>query len=170
MDANTWLVVTASGRRLQGPLVWVTQMSEDSAPSWLLTFCPQHHAVFPVPSWPASLPPQQSAVLSAATAQVCRAPALTEMKRKPPDTASGVRLHGSLLVEVTHVSVGGLPSCPYGPHPQQYAAESAVARPHVNVPPAATRNSDRAPATPTGVERDVVEPSPSWPVRLSPQQ
>src|SRR2546425_509236 len=154
MDANTWLVVTARGRRLQGPfVVWVTQMSEDSAPSWLLTFCPQHHAVFPVP-----MP------------QVCWAPALTEMKRKPPDTASGVRLHGSLLVEVTHVSVGGLPSCPYGPHPQQYAAESAVPRPHVNVPPVATRNSDRAPATPTGIERDVVEPSPSWPVRLSPQQ
>src|SRR5947209_1100843 len=153
MDANTWLVVTASGRRLQGPLVWVTQMSEDSAPSWLLTFCPQHHAV-----------------LSAATPEVGRAPALTGMKGKPPDTASGVRLHGSLLVEVTHVSVGGLPSCPYGPHPQQYAAESAVPRPHVNVPPVATRNSDRAPATPTGIERDVVEPSPSWPVRLSPQQ
>src|SRR2546430_3582845 len=111
----------------------------------------------PLPSWPASLPPQQYAVLSAATAQVCRAPALTEMKRKPPDTASGVRLHGSLLVEVTHVSVGGLPSCPYGPHPQQYAAESAVPRPHVNEPPVATRNSDRAPATPTRSEEHTSE-------------
>src|SRR2546425_3362782 len=98
----------------------------------------------PLPSWPASLPPQQYAVLSAATAQVCRAPALTEMKRKPPNTASGMLVHGSLPVEVGHVSVGGLPSCPYGPHPQQYAAESAVPRPQVNVPPVATRNSDRA--------------------------
>src|SRR5207245_10150717 len=93
----------------------------------------------PLPSWPASLPPQQYAVLSAATAQVCRAPALTEMKRKPPDTASGVRLHGSLLVEVTHVSVGGLPSCPYGPRPQQYAADAAAPRPPGNEPPGATR-------------------------------
>src|SRR2546427_13045655 len=91
------------------------------------------------------------------------------MKRKPPGTASGVRLHGSLLVEVTHVSLGGLPSCPYGPHPQQYAAESAVPTPHVNVPPVATRNSDSAPATPTGSERYVLEPSPSWRGRLTPQ-
>src|SRR5438309_1329251 len=154
MDANIWFVATASGRRLQGPLdVGVTQVSEDSAPSWLLTFCPQHHAVLPVP-----MP------------QVCCAPALTEMKRKPPNTASGVLLHGSLPVEVAHVAVGGVPSCPYRPHPQQYAAESAVRRPHVNVPPVATRNSDRAPVTPVGVERDAVDPSPSWPVRLSPQQ
>src|SRR5437870_13795578 len=72
MDANTWLVVTASGRRLQGPVVWVTQMSKDSAPSWLLTFGPQHHAVFPVP-----MP------------HVCPAPPLTEGKITPPATRTG---------------------------------------------------------------------------------
>src|SRR5437667_28404 len=46
------------------------------------------------------------------------------MKRKPPNTASGMLVHGSLPVEVGHVSVGGLPRCPYGPHPQRYAAST----------------------------------------------
>src|SRR5437879_13855406 len=72
LDANACLAVTASGPRLQGAVVWVTQMWKDSAPSWLLTFCPQHHAVFPVP-----MP------------HVCSAPALIERKITPPVTGTG---------------------------------------------------------------------------------
>src|SRR5438445_450016 len=59
------------------------------------------------------------------------------MKRKPPNTASGVLLHGSLPVEVAHVAVGGGPSCPYRPHPQQYMWLVIVA-PHVCSRPALT--------------------------------
>ncbi len=90
--------------------------------------------VVPLPNWPASSPPQQYAVLSAARAQVCSTPPLTVRNRRPPDTAIGVRLQGSLPVEMTQVSLGRLPSCPLLLFPQQYA-RPLVARAQVCCPP-----------------------------------
>src|SRR5437773_12328369 len=50
IDRKFWLVVTPSGRRLHemATPVGVVHVSDDSAPSSLLPFCPQHHATFPV--------------------------------------------------------------------------------------------------------------------------
>ncbi len=73
-------------------VVGVTQVSDDSLPSWLLTFCPQHHAVFPVP-----MP------------QVCEAPALNERKITPPPTGTGT----------DDAARAESPSCPHVLSPQQ---------------------------------------------------
>ena len=79
---------------------------------------------------------------------------------RPPLTGTGV----------VWSSTEPLPSRSFSPHPQQYATPE-VARPQVWLPPALMEAKVKPPLTGTGVlGSGLVEPLPSWPTPLPPQQ
>jgi hypothetical protein len=73
-----------------------------------------------LPSWPASLAPQQYATASSVIAQVCASPLVPRKKESPPATTSGVRFENNGGVPVTP-----MPSWPASLEPQQNAAPSS---------------------------------------------
>ena len=84
-------------------------------------------ALLPSPNVPRVLLPQQYVCSSSVRPQVCQKPALMDLKRKSPDTRTGVVLHGlGFTPSDRQLSVLAAPSCPYWFHPQQYASPSAV--------------------------------------------
>ena len=117
------------------------------------------------PSWPTLLSPQHSTTLFDAVTQASASPALTEAAPVTPTTPTAA----STLSEYPS------PSWPDAPSPQQSTAPDSIAHPPSSpaliwetplraVPDEFTTFSGEA------LSANVSEPSPSWPVELSPQQ
>jgi hypothetical protein len=98
--------------------------------------------------------------------QVCDPPALIVVKRKSPDTATGVVEQGTPPQDSTP---GDTPSRPSGFDPQHHADPSAVS-PQVCALPADNMRNANPPATGVGVAPPASAPLPNWPAASPPQQ
>jgi hypothetical protein len=123
-------------------------------------------AVVPFPNWPLLLSPQQSIEPLSVVPQVDLAPALSVLS---VELLGGI---GNVLLTVVP-----LPSWPKVLSPQQYGKNMNVdmsvatySKPQELLLPALISNIGRAATTWIGIELASVEPLPSWPKVLSPQQ
>src|SRR5436190_1320159 len=118
-------------------------------------------APWPLPSCPARPAPQQYAAPSDVRPQVWVAPAATGSKLSPPATITGLVSDGSVVVP--------LPICPLPFEPQQYAAPPAATA-QVWARPAVMERNCTAAWIWEGALASLVDPLPSWPASLLPQQ
>ena len=88
---------------------------------------------------------------------------------RPPDTATGVLLHGPPNSHCSGPLVVPIPSAPSAFAPQQYASPAAV-RAQVWPPPMLIFTNRNPRETALGNIHELADPSPTFPVEFSPQQ